>query len=268
MKRILTFFILLSASILVKAQAPDSINYQAIARNSAGVELGGRTLSIRFILHQGSATGPHLMTDIHATVTTNPFGLFTTYIGSGTDSNSIAGINWASVGAVFLEVDVDTTGGASNWITMGTTQLMSVPYALFAAHSLSGPIGPTGLQGPAGPTGTTGPTGNAGTNGTNGGAGPTGPTGSQGVVGFVGPTGPTGTAGTNGVTGPTGADGVTGATGATGTAGTNGTNGSNGVTGPTGATGTAGTNGTNGSNGVTGPTGATGTAGTNGTNGS
>jgi len=285
MKRILTFFILLSASILVKAQAPDSINYQAIARNSAGVELGGRTLSIRFILHQGSATGPHLMTDIHATVTTNPFGLFTTYIGSGTDSNSIAGINWASVGAVFLEVDVDTTGGASNWITMGTTQLMSVPYALFAAHSLSGPIGPTGLQGPAGPTGTTGPTGNAGTNGTNGGAGPTGPTGSQGVVGnngptgptgatgpqdtngFVGPTGPTGTAGTNGVTGPTGADGVTGATGATGTAGTNGTNGTNGVTGPTGATGTAGTNGTNGTNGATGATGATGTAGTNGATG-
>src|SRR5581483_521090 len=118
MRKILLVFTLLCLAFIGKAQSPDSINYQAIARNSAGAELGNKNISVKFILHQGSANGPHLMVDVHPLITTNAFGLFSTYIGSGTDSSSIAAINWGLSGAIFLEVDIDTTASASNWINM------------------------------------------------------------------------------------------------------------------------------------------------------
>lgn len=260
MKKIFLLLILAVSYAGARAQAPDSINYQAVARNSAGVELGNKTISVRFIIHQGNPNGAHLLVDVHPSVTTNPFGLFTTYIGSGTDSNSIAGINWGTAGPMFLEVDIDTNGLAANWVNMGTSQFVSVPYALFAAHSLSGPVGPTGL------TGATGPTGATGTNGSNGSTGPTGPMGVTGATGMVGVTGPTGVGttgppgatgntGTVGITGPTGATGSTGATGPTGTVGATGATGASGITGPTGLVGSTGTTG------PTGPTGATGATG-------
>src|SRR5579871_1740110 len=116
MKKILFFLAAGFVASAAIAQAPDSINYQAIARNSSGAVLANKTISIQFIIRQGSATGPHLMVDVHGSITTDAFGLFTTYIGSGTDSSSIAAINWGSAGPLFLEVDLDTTGTSSNWM--------------------------------------------------------------------------------------------------------------------------------------------------------
>jgi hypothetical protein len=103
---------------------------------------------------------------------------------------------------------------------MGTSEMLSVPYALYAKEAGNGPAGPTGAMGPTGPAG---------------------PTGSQGVTGSTGAAGPTGAAGATGVAGPTGANGATGATGATGPSGPQGipgVPGSPGATGPTGPTGT------------------------------
>ena len=149
---------------------------------------------------------------------------------------------------------MDPAGGTT-YATMGNTQLLTVPFAMYAANA--------GTSGATGATGPTGPTGLAGTNGATGptgsGVGPTGPTGPTGLVGptgsGVGPTGPTG---------PTGLNGTNGTNGATGAAGTNGTNGSTGPVGPTGSTGAAGTNGTNGATGATGATGAAGATGATG----
>jgi hypothetical protein len=256
MKKIfLTSFAVLSFAFIF-AQAPVQFKYQAVARNSSGAELVNANLPVRVSIHQGTVGGTIAFTETH-NVTTSPLGLFSISIGS---VNTLS-INWAN-GPYFIETEINFGSG---FVSMGTSQLLSVPYALYAETA-----------GNAGPKGATGSTGAAGTNGTNGATGVTGATGTAGTNGTNGVTGAAGTNGTNGVTGATGATGTAGTNGTngvTGTAGTNGTNGVTGVTGATGTTGTAGTNGTNGvtgtagTNGTNGVTGATGTAGTNGTNG-
>ena len=265
--------LLLSAIVLSGfssfAQVPQGINYQAIARNSSGSPIVSSTLSVKFEIFNAAIGGTSLFVETHSPVSTNVYGLFTLQIGS-VNTTGFSSIPWGT-GLAFLEVTVDDGSGPS---VMGRTQMISVPYALFAANGPLGPTGLTGATGPTGATGLTGPTG-VGTTGATGptstAVGPTGPTGAgaAGATGATGaassvpgPTGPTGA----GVTGATGANGPTGPTGATGT----GTTGATGVTGATGATGIAGTVGATGANGATGPTGvagATGTAGTVGATG-
>ncbi|MDW8274157.1 MAG: hypothetical protein RMJ53_08010, partial [Chitinophagales bacterium] len=188
--------ILYSAYLI--AQAPQRFNYQAVARDASGNELINRNIRVRLSVLDGSPSGPSVFTEIH-NATTNGFGLFTLEIGGGTlVSGSFSGINWAS-GSKFLKVEVDPNGG-NNFADLGSSQLLSVPYALYAANSGSGggvgPTGPTGPQGSAGPAGPQGPTGPQGPAGTVGPTGPTGPQGSAGTAGPQGPTGPTGPAGT------------------------------------------------------------------------
>jgi hypothetical protein len=122
---------------------------------------------------------------------------------------------------------------------MGTTQLLSVPFALYAANAgtsgTTGATGPTGANGANGATGATGPTG-VGTTGATGPTGANGPTGTG--AGPTGPTGPTGSVGPTGSgVGPTGATGPTGLAGAIGATGAVGPTGSAGAAGSTGATG-------------------------------
>ncbi|MFN8286745.1 MAG: tail fiber domain-containing protein [Chitinophagales bacterium] len=219
---------------ITKAQAPNGINYQAVARNAAGSVIQNQNVSVRLSIHDGSSGGTIVYQETHS-ATTNQFGLFTVVIGGGTvQQGTFAGINWGSGGGKFLQVELDATGGSS-YTNMGTTQMESVPYALYAANS---PAGATGATGPQGAQGAQGIQGNPGAQGAQGATGPTGPTGSGGgATGPTGPTGPTGSGG--GATGPTGATGVKGATGATGPTGATGT-GVTGATGATGATGPAG----------------------------
>jgi hypothetical protein len=80
-------------------------------------------------------------------------------IGSGTSTDDFSTIDWAN-GPYFMETAVDVTGGTS-YSVMGTSQLMSVPYALYANTSGSG-VGPAG---PAGNDGATGATGMQGADG-------------------------------------------------------------------------------------------------------
>ena len=283
-KQIFLIFLLAGSMLSVFSQAPEQFNYQAIVRDAAGQPLAsGTNVSVRFVIHDTTATGSIVFQE-NTSATTNQFGLISTPIGVG---GNLGAVNWGS-GPKFLQVLVDPQGG-SNYADMGTTQLLSVPYALFAANSAAGPPGPTGangsdgVTGPTGfgATGPTGATGATGTGGSGGGAtGPTGPTGSNGASGITGPTGPAGVTGagatgptgigTTGPTGPTGPAGVTGAV-ATGPSGPTGTTGI-GVTGPTGPTGSIGATGTGvtgptgaGATGATGPTGPTGITGPSGT---
>jgi hypothetical protein len=170
--------------------------------------------------------------------TTNQFGLFTAEIGGGTVvSGSFGTIAWSS-GTKYLQVEIDASGGAS-YTDMGATQLLSVPYAMYADASGSGggATGATGPTGPAGIPGATGATGSGGgATGATGATGPTGATGSGG--GATGATGPTGAAGTPGATGPAG---PAGAPGTAGTPGTAGAPGATGATGPAGAGSVSGT---------------------------
>ncbi len=126
----------------VSAQAPGIFNYQAVARNSVGNALASKNISLRITVKDGSTTGPTVYTETR-TATTNPFGLFSVQIGSPGASNvsgTVLGVNWVT-GTKFLQVEMDANGGSS-FVTMGSTQLASVPYALNAAGAA--PIGPAG----------------------------------------------------------------------------------------------------------------------------
>ncbi len=256
MKKLITSIALVFATTVALAQAPQKMSYQAVIRTAANNLVVSSPVGVRVSVLQGSASGPSVYTETHAS-STNANGLASLQIGSGTVvSGTFASINWGS-GPYFIKTETDPTGGTAYTI-VGTSELLSVPYALYSANGTPGATGPVGATGAAGTNGATGATGTNGTNGTNGSTGATGLAGANGATGATGAAGTNGTNGTNGATGATGAAGAVGAIGATGPQGITGTNGA------TGATGAAGTNGTNGTNGATGATGAAGVTGPTG----
>ena len=222
MRNILLFtLIVISISYKANSQAPQQINYQAVARNASGNVLINQTISVRFTIHDIDTAGTIDYQEIHTNLTTNKFGLFITTIGTGTQvgNNTFPSINWGA-NAKYLQVELDPAGG-SNFVNMGFSQLNSVPYALFAANVTPGPSGATGASGTTGLTGPTG-IGIQGNTGQTGATGPTGVQGNMGQSGAQGVTGATGTAGLQGNTGSTGTQGLQGNTGATGNTGSTG----------------------------------------------
>lgn len=186
---------LFSLSLLMTwAQAPQKMTFQAVVRNASDALISNSNVGMRISILQGSANGTAVYIENH-TPTTNINGLATLEIGGGTVTTGVfSSIDWAT-GPYFLKTETDPAGGTSYTVT-GTSQLLSVPYALYAANSGSstpGPQGVQGIQGPIGPTGPQGIQGPAGPTGSQGIQGPTGLTGSQGVQGPIGPQGPAGT---------------------------------------------------------------------------
>jgi hypothetical protein len=220
---------LLFISSLGFSQAPQKFSYQAVIRNVSNQLIGNQSIGLRVSILQGSAAGNPIFSELHAPVT-NSNGLITIEIGGGSPlTGSISSINWAN-GPFFIQTETDIDGG-NNYTITATSQLMSVPYALYALNSGSsipgpqgeqGPIGQTGPQGPQGLTGASGPSGAAGLQGPQGLTGLTGATGAQGPIGLTGPqgltgaTGPQGPIGLTGAAGPQGPQGLTGETGAQG----------------------------------------------------
>jgi hypothetical protein len=166
MKRILTFsaFILLTISLL--AQAPQKISYQAVVRDANNLLVTNQMVGIKISILQNAPLGNAVYVETQ-TRTSNANGLVSLEIGSGNVlSGSISGINWAS-GSYYLKTETDPNGG-TNYTISGTSELMSVPYALFSANGTPGPAGPQGPQGepgPQGPAGLQGPQGPAGADG-------------------------------------------------------------------------------------------------------
>jgi hypothetical protein len=227
MKKALLFITVLFHCLGGSAQVPQAMRYQGVARNGAGALIANQAIIVRISIRDLSATGLVVFKEVHNTAT-NQFGLYNLNLGQGT---LISGVNFSVIpwgtGQKFIEQEVDFGAG---FISMGTSQLLSVPYALYAAN---GPVGPAGATGPAGPQGPQGPIGPAGPSG--GPAGPQGPVGPTGPAGPQGPVGPAGPAGPQGVAGPQGSQGLTGPAGATGPAGPQG------ATGPAGPQGVPGT---------------------------
>lgn len=124
-------FVLFCAGLF--AQAPQAFDFQAVARDASGNVLSARTVGLRLTLRSGSAAGAIAYQEAHS-VSTNVFGLFNVAIGSGTPlQGSFATVAWGGA-AHFLQVELDANGG-STYLDMGTTQLLSVPYALHAAST-------------------------------------------------------------------------------------------------------------------------------------
>ena len=115
------------------AQAPGIFNYQGVARNEVGNALSAKNINLKLTVREGSATGAQVYSETRL-VTTNTYGLFNVQIGSTGASSvvgTVTGVNWAA-GNKFLQVEMDVNGG-NNFVTMGASQLASVPYALNAA---------------------------------------------------------------------------------------------------------------------------------------
>ena len=278
-KLILSLVAIATLSLSSFGQAPEGFKYQAVVRDAGNTILNNQAVGMRMTIQQGSIGGTTVYSETFAP-TTNAYGLVNLEIGNGTVvTGTFANIDW-STGPYYMETAVDVTGG-TNYAVMGTSQLMSVPYALYAKTSGNGqgPAGAQGIQGPAGVDGTngtngtngidgidgvdgaTGPQGNQGLPGTNGADGATGPQGNQGLPGV------NGAAGATGPQGPAGNDGAVGATGPQGPAGNDGAQGLQGIQGPAGATGPQGPAGNDGAVGGTGPQGPAGNDGVQGLQG-
>ena len=247
-KLILLLVAIATISLSSFGQAPEGFKYQAVIRDAGNTILNNQAVGMRMTIQQGSIGGTTVYQETFSP-TTNAYGLVNLEIGSGTVvSGDFTTIDWAN-GPYFIETAVDVTGGTS-YTEMGTSQLMSVPYALYAKTSGSstpGPQGPQGVQGPAGNDGQSAyevwlGLGNIGTEADfiNSLTGPQGPVGNDGAVGAAGPQGATGPQGLTGPQGPAGNDGAVGATGPQGPAGPTGLTGATGAQGQGGVT-TAGT---------------------------
>jgi hypothetical protein len=129
MKRVVLSIMVLFICILINAQAPESFSYQAIVRNTAGQPLVIQDVIFLFSIIKTTTGGTVVYTEKHA-VETNQFGLVTLAIGNGTDkTGDFTTIDWGA-DTYFLNVQLDK--GDAIFMDMGTTQLLSVPYALHA----------------------------------------------------------------------------------------------------------------------------------------
>tara|TARA_B100000809_G_scaffold266274_1_gene328181 strand:- start:1222 stop:4128 length:2907 start_codon:yes stop_codon:yes gene_type:complete len=138
MKKLIAPFATLLIISSVFAQAPEKMNYQAVARDLSGLPLVSTAVNLQFDILQGSASGALSYSETQSKVT-NQFGLFTAEIGAGTTiSGSFPGIAWGA-NAYFLKITV-------NGDEMAATQLLSVPYALYSKESANGPSGADGLN--------------------------------------------------------------------------------------------------------------------------
>ena len=139
MKKIYSIVLFL-ISVSASAQSPDKMSYQAVLRNVDGTLMKDQAVSIQISILQSSATGTTVYQEDHSP-STNLNGLVSLHIGTGnTTSGTFSAIDW-SAGPYFLQTDIDPAGG-TNYVISSTTELISVPFALYAnkADSLVGGI--------------------------------------------------------------------------------------------------------------------------------
>ena len=204
-------------STLAFGQSPQKMSYQAVVRNSSNQLVVNQKVGMQITILQGSATGTEVYSETQ-TPTTNANGLVSIEIGGGAGFSTI---DW-STGSYFIKTETDPTGGI-NYTISGVSQLLSVPYALYAktaGNSVAGPKGDKGEQGVKGEQGPKGETGSQGITGADGKSayqlwleagnsgdmaaflvGNKGEKGDQGIQGIQGPKGETGSQGITGADG-------------------------------------------------------------------
>ncbi|CAL2104573.1 conserved exported protein of unknown function [Tenacibaculum sp. 190130A14a] len=135
MKKLGTFLFLTLFSLVSYAQTPEGFNYQSVVRDASGDIIANTAIGVQFKLHQTTAVGTVVFTETH-TPTTNAYGVFNLVVGQGTTTDDFSSIDW-SAHSYFIEVSIDVAGGTT-YVSMGTTQLLSVPYALQAKYVENG----------------------------------------------------------------------------------------------------------------------------------
>ncbi|MGB1307400.1 MAG: hypothetical protein ACPG6B_00720 [Oceanihabitans sp.] len=132
MRIIICFLVVVFNVSIGYSQAPEQISYQSIIRDASGDLVQNQNVGIQISILQGSDTGTLVYVETHM-VTTNENGLATLSIGTGTTSGDLATINWET-GPYYIKSETDPQGG-TNYTIAGTSQLLSVPYALYAKTS-------------------------------------------------------------------------------------------------------------------------------------
>lgn len=136
MKRIITVCTAVLMTVGVFAQSPEKISYQAVIRNSAGNLIVNTTVGVRISIQKYVFGVPPTYQNVYIethTALTNDNGLVSLKIGAGTIVGGVfADIDWSN-GEYYIKSETDPTGGTNYTIT-GTTQLLSVPYALYAKN--------------------------------------------------------------------------------------------------------------------------------------
>lgn len=142
MKKFFLLPILLLTCSNLLAQAPEGFNYSAVVRDNIGNPQANQAVSFRFSIIRGNVTGTVVYSETHNTIT-DQFGQVSLIIGNGAVITGVfANIEWGG-DAYFLKVELDKTGGSS-YVEMGISQLLSVPYALYAKTAGGGGTGPSG----------------------------------------------------------------------------------------------------------------------------
>lgn len=133
MKRIITICAGLLMTASVFAQAPEKMSYQAVVRDGNNALVTSTVVGMQISILQGSASGTAVYVETQ-TPTSNANGLVSIEIGGGTVvSGNFATIDWAN-GPYFVKTETDPAGGTNYTIT-GTSQLLSVPFALHAKNT-------------------------------------------------------------------------------------------------------------------------------------
>jgi hypothetical protein len=143
MKKLFTLLALIVITT-INAQAPQGFNYQATVRNSSGALIVNQNVLFKFNIMLNSQTSLPVYSETHQ-VPTDDLGQVNLTVGTGTaTTGTFAGINWAN-GTYYLGIELNT---GTEYVAMGTTQLLSVPYALYANTAGSTSSNNTGLISP------------------------------------------------------------------------------------------------------------------------
>ncbi len=127
---LLTYFILGLA--IIKGQVPNNFKYQAVVRDVSGNLLSNKPISLQISILKGGDNGTSVYSEVFDK-STNEYGIIAVNIGGGeTVQGVFANIDWGT-DSYYLKVDVDIAGG-SNYQYMGTSQILAVPYAIYALN--------------------------------------------------------------------------------------------------------------------------------------
>ena len=136
MKKVILFFLFMLLVVNSFSQSPMNFSYQAIIRDANNNLLKNQSVGMQISILQGSSTGSAVYVETQ-TVTSNSNGLITAEIGNGTAvSGTFSSVDW-SAGPYFLKIETDPSGG-TNYTISGVSQLLSVPYALYAKKAENG----------------------------------------------------------------------------------------------------------------------------------
>ncbi len=130
MKKLFTL-LALAITLIATAQAPQGFNYQATVRNSSGALITNQNVLFKFNIMLNSQTSLPVYSETHQ-APTDDLGQVNLVIGTGTATiGTFSSINWGN-GNYYLGIELNIGSG---YVAMGTTQLLSVPYALYANSS-------------------------------------------------------------------------------------------------------------------------------------